>query len=547
MIRIAKMVCLFLVVALLQVGAVAAPLAGPTSRVSVTNSGGAGNRDSFFADVSANGRYVTFASEASNLVNNDTNGVADIFVRDREANSTERVSVRSDGEQANAASYSPSISDDGRYVAFHSFATNLFENDTNNVPDIFVYDRQEDELLRVSYVVGGVANNVSYEGDISGNGRYVTFWSYASNLVANDTNGEADIFRFDIQALTMERISVDSNEVQANGESRSPSISDDGNVIAFESDASNLVTVDGNGYTDIFVRNVSAGTTIRVSRPNGGGEGIGDSTRASLSGDGNNVAFESLADNLVPNDTNNYQDIFVYNIILAGIARANLPANNTQANASSYAPAISDNGRFLAFSSQATNLVSGDLGDIEDVFLKDRQTGVLLRASINSDGIVGNNRSLEPALTDDGRYVVFTSFANNLIPSDGNGNRDIFIHDRKTPPAISQDYYTGKPGSHFIFSGEGFAESQTVQVSINGDPLGTVNTDASGNFIFRMITNNGTQQGTYLVALQQGDLLFYASFLLDNDAPLRAGAGAGLGVPSGIALTEHIYMPIMRD
>ena len=165
------------------------------TRDSVASDGTEGNDGSYRPSLSSDGRYVAFHSSTSNLVAGDTNGVADIFVHDRRMGKTSRVSTASDGTEGNNNSYDPSISSDGRYVAFYSYAANLVAGDTNGVADIFVHDRLTGETARVSTASDGTeGNNDSYDPSISSDGRYVAFESWATNLVAGDTNGRRDIF-----------------------------------------------------------------------------------------------------------------------------------------------------------------------------------------------------------------------------------------------------------------------------------------------------------------------------------------------------------------
>ncbi|MEM7331632.1 MAG: hypothetical protein AAF490_06045, partial [Chloroflexota bacterium] len=327
---------------------VAAPDAGETARITRTIDGTNPNRMSQFADMSGNGRYITYSSVATNLAVGDDNNASDIFVYDRDTNQTERVSVRTDGGQANGSSYVPAISDDGRYVVFQSFATNLVDDDTNNVSDIFYHDRQTNETFLVSFVIDEIANDFSLNPDISGNGRYMVFTSFANNLVDGDNNSAADVFLFNREGRTLERVSLDSNEVEGNGNSQLASISDDGTEVVFESLASNLVTGDANTYADIFLRDLSAGATTRISVHTNGTEGNGASSQAVISGDGTTIAFASLANNLTDNDSNSYQDIFAYTVSGSSTSLVSVASDGTVANRSSKLPSISDNGRYVS-------------------------------------------------------------------------------------------------------------------------------------------------------------------------------------------------------
>ncbi len=411
-----------------------------TERVSVASDGFQANDTSLNPAISADGRYVAFVSYASNLVPGDTNNAPDVFVYDRQTHTTERVSVASDGSQANGSSPwedGVAISADGRYVAFASGASNLVPGDTNRKQDIFVYDRQTHTIERVSVASdGSQGNNHSGSPAISADGHYVAFTSHANNLVSGDTNNVSDVFVYDRQTHTTERISVASDGSQANGYSRAPSISADGRYVAFESGASNLVPGDANNHQDIFVRdrqNHSTERDIRVDetppwQPSGG------SVTPSISADGRYVAFSSYASNLVPGDTNNAADIFVYDRQTHTTERVSVASDGSQANRASHWPAISADGRYVAFISQASNLVPGDTNDKYDVFVYDRQTHTTERVSIASDGTQANGPASHhpPAISADGRYVAFGSAASNLVPGDTNNAEDIFVYDRQT-------------------------------------------------------------------------------------------------------------------
>jgi len=231
------------------------PLTGQvTERVSVDSSGAQGDAGSGRPSLSADGRYVAFASDATDLVAGDTNGRTDVFVHDRQSGVTERISVDSAGAQGNGPSGDPSISADGRHVAFHSDATDLVVGDTNGRTDVFVHDRETGVTERVSVDSGGAQGNGScFEPSLAEHGRFVAFWGRADNLVPGDTNSSWDIFVHDRVTGITERISVDSSGVEANSWSFYPSSSVDGQVVAFSTGADNLVAGDTNGHSDVFV------------------------------------------------------------------------------------------------------------------------------------------------------------------------------------------------------------------------------------------------------------------------------------------------------
>jgi len=268
--------------------------------------------DSYDPSISADGRYVAFQSRASNLVVDDANGAEDIFVHDRQTGLTQRVSVDSADGAGNGGSGSPSISADGRYVVFHSYASNLVTGDTNSTYDVFVRDLQTGLTERVSISsTGAEADDSCYDAGISADGRYVAFQSYASNLVTGDTNGHADIFVHDRQTGLTQRVSVDSAGVQASKRSRQPVISAGGRYVAFETEASNLVSNDTNGEYDIFVHDLQTGQTTRASVNADGVQGNYDSFDPSISADGLYVAFHSCATDLVDGATRLEYKIYI--------------------------------------------------------------------------------------------------------------------------------------------------------------------------------------------------------------------------------------------
>jgi len=319
----------------LLVAAVAASPGG-TERVSVDSAGNEANSESLNTAISADGRYVVFMSGASNLVPGDTNNTSDIFVHDRETGVTERVSVDSAGVQGNSGSgLFAAISGDGRFVAFDSHATNLVAGDTNGVGDVFVHDRQTGATQRASVdSAGNQGNGNSYDTTaISADGRFVGFKSQATNLLPGDTNDAEDIFVHDRDddgdgvfdepgAIATERVSVDSAGNQGDAGSGGPAISADGRYVAFYSYATNLVLGDTNGGWDVFVHDRQTGVTQRVSVDSNGNQGNGSSTGTAISPDGRFVAFGSNATNLVPGDTNGQVDVFVHerSIPVGGIA-----------------------------------------------------------------------------------------------------------------------------------------------------------------------------------------------------------------------------------
>jgi uncharacterized repeat protein (TIGR01451 family) len=444
--------------------------AAETTRVSVDSAGAEGNNGGGYyrPSFSADGRYVTFQSWASNLVANDTNEMPDIFVRDRSTGQTTRVSVDNAGNQGNNESRHPAISADGRYVAFQSEASNLVAGDTNNHRDIFVHDRTTGQTTRVSVSSTGAQGNNNSGGfmsspAISADGRYVAFTSWASNLVANDTNGWDDIFVHDRWTGQITRVSVDSAGNQGNYPSGFASISAAGRYVAFMSFASNLVAGDTNGAKDIFVHDRTTGQTTRVSVDSAGNQGSLESRYPAISADGRYVAFQSKASNLVANDTG-WEDIFVHDRTTSQTTRVSVDSTGAQSNGMSYFSSISADGRFVAFQSLASNLVANDTNGKQDIFVHDRTANQTTRMSVDSAGAQGNDRSRLPSINANGRYVAFESDASNLVTGDLNTYADIFVHDRLLNPANTADLQVTQTVSAYpVPTGSTFSYTATVK------------------------------------------------------------------------------------
>jgi uncharacterized repeat protein (TIGR01451 family) len=347
-----------------------------TTRVSVDSAGLQSNGHSGGAKISADGRFVTFYSAANNLVTGDTNSSNDVFVHDLTTHQTTRVSVDNAGVQVIGDSFLPDISADGRFVVFESDAPNLVAGDTNLVLDIFAHDRQTHQTTRVSVDSAGLqGNSASATPAISADGRFVAFNSSATNLVAGDTNVKWDFFVRDRQNQQTTRVSVDSAGVQGNGDSVNKiDISADGSFVIFESSASNLVAGDNNGVSDIFAHDLTTHQTSLVSISSTGVQGNSSSRLPVISADDRFVAFESSASNLVAGKINHTFDIFVHDLTNHQTTLESVNSNGIAANMGSVsvAPAISADGRYLAFASTATNLVANDTNITEDVFVRDR-------------------------------------------------------------------------------------------------------------------------------------------------------------------------------
>ncbi len=397
---------------------------------SLGDDGSLGNKASEFGTISFDGKRIAFSSQATNLVVGDENGQRDAFLRNRALGTTRRISNGLLGHESNGPSRDTAIAGEGRFVAFWSAAANLVIGDNNNRGDIFVYDRLTQVITRESITTDGAqANGTSLNPSISADGRFVAFESLATNLVPGDTNGVMDVFIRDRDLRITVRASVSHLDGdQGNGASMQPAMSTDGRWVAFTSSASNLVFSDLNGVDDVFIHDRVTDETIRVSVDSNGIEGNGTSNEAHIGGDGGQfIVFKSEASNLSSLDDNNQADIYMHDrrartTILVSIGNDGLIGNSGSNN-----PVITEDGRFVAFDSRATNMVTHDTNDRPDVFLRDLFEASTRLMSRSKQGVQAEFGSKLPDITAAGEFIVFESKSGGLVPGDINGVTDVFV------------------------------------------------------------------------------------------------------------------------
>ena len=425
----------------------AANLPARTLRLSITPAGTSTDGNSAEVAVSGDGRVVAMSTTATDFVPGDPNGaVPDVATLGVVTGTRLLVSEGGDGP-----SYAPVLTHDGGAAAFVSEATNLVGDDTNGVADVFVRSGAG-PIVRVSVPDGGgQADAPSYQPDITADGAVVVFTSAATNLVPGDTNGTPDVFARNLETGRTFRLSVDVRGGQANGRSSQPAISGDGEIVAFESGASNLVEGDTNGIADVFVRDLQVNSLDRVSVSSTGRQQNKSvippfTVTPDVSRDGRYVVFESDATNLVATDRNGKTDIFLRDRTRKTTALVSTDSENTQGNNDSFAPRITPNGRFIAFESFASNLTPGQDGPREDIFVRDLRRGGTAVVTVASDGSPRGPEQVSqllqrPSLSADARVVAFGSTALNLVPDDGNAAQDAFIRLTDPPHArlVSRD------------------------------------------------------------------------------------------------------------
>ena len=442
---------------------------GATEAVSVAAGGGQPNGGSGAAgwrpSISADGNLIAFDSTATDLAPGATSGEDNVYLRSRSGAATELISATGTGVEANGPSSQPDVSADGRYVAFHTAATNLVPGGI--AAGVVVLDRDTHTITAVS--LAGKKGADGQDPSISDDGRYVAFESTSGDLASGTSGAKSGststggvavagtissfVYVRDLVKQKTVLASVDSAG-KAAGLSFDPVISGDGRYVAFDS-RSPLVADDTNAASDVYVRDLQTGSTVRVSVDSSGAQGIGNATAPSISSDGSLVAFDA-ATPLAADDTNGKQDVYVHDLLTGRTTRVSVDSAGNQADGhsdgfslggvqdgglESAGPQISADGRYVAFESAATNLVAGDtntctLGDAvfsspgqcPDVFLHDLQTGATTRVSVDSAGAEADGPSGDPAIDADGSAVAFVSAATDLVAGDTDNAQDVFVH-----------------------------------------------------------------------------------------------------------------------
>lgn len=433
-----------------------------TTRVSVDDAGLQGMQSSGNPVITPDGRYVAFQSDAA-FVPADTNGMTDVYVHDRLLGTTELVSWTYLNTISTGRALEPCISADGQRIAFYSAATDLVPNpDANGSFDVFLRDRTlgTTELISVS-LTGAAGDQYSFFPDISGDGRYIVYESRATDLVTGDTLGVSDVFRRDLLTNTTDRVSVGPGGVEANNYSSRPAISADGHSVAFESQATNLGPPDTGPTRDIYVRNYAMGSMVMASLKSTGGQSIFGSANPDISGDGTVVVFEG--NGLVPNDTNGATDVHLRDFVLGKTTRVSTSSIGTEAHGYSVTPSISDNGRFVAFKCSAKDILfpKAPTQPYTQIYVKDRKYGSTGLISANPTGDYGAHISETPAISADGQWVAFGSYASDLVPGDSNDVRDIFVHEQ----------LIGGPRLNVYQVGTGFLATLEIGDATPGGPV----------------------------------------------------------------------------
>lgn len=407
-------------------------------------------------DVSDDGSIVVFTSNRAYDAG-DTNTAADVFVNDRNQELIFRISSNSSGGAANGSSSDAKVSGNGRYVSFTSVANNLVPGDTNGSTDVFLFDLWNGSIQRISVTTAGAEGaGPSSDAAASTDGRYVVFESY-SGLVPNDTDATTDIYLRDTVLGTTTLASTYDNNTPLPGVHFEPEISGDGDVIVFTSDG-DIADDDKNGNLDIY-RKEQGRPLLRISRPDSGADSNGSSRRPAVNDDGTVIAFDSVASNLHPGDTESMADVFVWDAEVISLISTNsaVPAGTPADTAS-----LDLSGDLVGFNRALT-------GSLVDAIVHDRATATSLVVSSSASGEVGTSADRVAAVTGNGRGVLVRSLSPNLIPGDTNDSFDLFVKSYPFPKVTTVSPATLAPGSSTLVTidGRGFAGPMTVTADAN--------------------------------------------------------------------------------
>jgi hypothetical protein len=538
---------------------------GTTTLVSMnaTNTAACDNGvyDSAIPVISANGRYVTFVSDSTNLVTPTPSAYRHVYRRDLQTNTTILVSASTAGVPAGAHCDVPLMSDDGRYITFTSGATNLTTlADANGVSDIFWHDCEQNTTLLVSVNAAGTAAGSALADSpcMSADGKYVAFHSMSNNIVASAVTGTGDIYRRDMftngtSSTVLVSARTGTTTTAGNAASNNPVINATGQFVTFDSAASNLVTTDANGVQDIFRRDCTNNVTVCISAVDGGttpGSANADYGPALMSADGRYVVFISDKTNLVTGDTNGGTDIFrrdcdTNKTILVSAKDGTTTITQNGGNSK---PVVSADGRFVAFSSSQPDLTAhGNQGGYQ-IYRRDTVTNATILISVSLDDKAGNADAQRHCMSADASRVGFDSYSNNLITQNTAFNLNVFAVSTNAAPQVNAlADATAAEGATFTQNGtisdDNSLDTFTATVDY-GDGGGAVPLNVSGsNFtLSHVFPDNGVytikiavtdNHGAVGNGTQKVTVSNVSPTVSINNAPATGTVGGTIGLNAG--------------
>lgn len=502
---------------------------GTTTLISVNtadNAAGSSQR----AVISDDGRYVAFESAANNLVAGDTDALNDIFLRDLQSGTTTLISPLADFNASTNAPSRPVVSRDGRFGAFQTgvpaFSSSFAISTTSH---IYVWDAQAGTNILVSVSLDGMGGGrgVSYGPVISADNRYITFLSNATNLAANATNGQFQVYQRDLAGGVTALVSTSRDGTGNNLDCSSAVASDNGRIIAFDSVDGHLAPDDLNDAYDVFLRNLASESTELISRAvtnlqSATPRGLSKMVPGCVSGDGRYVVFTTLADRLTTSDTNRACDVLVRDLWNGTNALVSVNTNGTSGNGSSHNAVISADGRFVAFLSAATDLAPNVTNIMSNVYVCDVQTGATTLASFNANGAAGAGSAANPSISSDGRFIAYESSATGIASAaDSNFRSDVFVFDRLEGTNILVSAIRG-------FNQTGNSASSNPLISPDGkwvvfeSRAGNLTTNGLGPSITRIYLRDLATRETFLVSPLTQDAWLGSRFQISGDSETLA-------------------------
>lgn len=401
-------------------------ITGITSQSSGFNTNGASTVGTVEA-LSPDGRWVIFHSTATNLVGSPS-ALEDVYLWDRYTNAMQLISINAVGASGNGPSFARAVDPIGNLVLFESDASDLVPNDNNGATDAFLFTNTSNSIQRVSLdFAGNEIPGASAGFNVSDSGQFAVFSSAVNSIVPGDTNGFTDLFLRDLINGTVTLGTITWNGNFGNGNAVRGMISGDGQVFAFDSQATNMVPNDNNGFADVFTRTLPSGSPLLASTALGGGQTDGPSFFDDISSDGRWISFSSSATNIVLNDTNNVTDVFLYDRINQTTQRVSISSAGVAGNLPSFQSTVSDDGRYVSFVSPSTNLDALSIFPIASNYVHDTVTGATIRVSVTGLGAVGSGLSLNGQLSRDGTHLAIESTSSSFIKNDNNGVADVFL------------------------------------------------------------------------------------------------------------------------
>ena len=535
---------------------------GPVTVVSSDASGTLGNGDSFFPVYSADGSKTYFESTASNLVAGDTNGGTDVFVKDLATGAVTRLSTDASGNQINGSQGPFALSADGGKLIFTSTASDLVSGDTNGVADLFVKDLTTGAVTRVSTASdGSQADGGSTFASFSPDGNEIVFRSSAGNL-AGTTRTYDEVY---VKNLTTGAVTLVSDQaIGSFAQGLDGAFSPDGSKVVYTLFTSDTAHINTGNIEDVYIKDLTTGATTLVSHAMGGGDANGSSRGAYYSADGSKIIFQSSASNLVAGDTNGAQDVFSYDVATGGITRISTDAHGNQLSGGANTFIMSPDGTEALITTETPRLVASDTNTHYDAYLVNLVTGQIALVDTDATGHPANDAVDTAIFAPDGHSFVMDTRATNIVPGDTATNTEIYVKPLSTDVATTTGLvigFTHEASGQLLFTDDDLADTHVVSVNNPSHSIGTftvtLDQDTTGTgtggrvgwdynvdpATLRALGQGESRTQTYTVHLTDGHVIIDQAVTITlvgvNDAPELTGSQAVL--PDGQQGHDYLF------